>query len=206
LPVGFKFIGECIKEHEDYGDEIFIFGGEESFGCLKGSYARDKDASSAALLAAEMVSWLKDQSKTVWDLMDELRAKYGFYLNDLLDLKYEGAEGFAKMAKLMENLRNNPPKQIGEWTVSSIIDRKTNEFKSPDGAVTGKVDGHTANVIIFNLSEDGKNQVVVRPSGTEPKVKLYIAMHDASGNIEATKAKADKLKNVLKELAEQLTQ
>ncbi len=162
LPVGFKYIGETITAHEDFGDELFVFGGEESFGCLKGSYARDKDASSAALMAAEMVSWLKDNGRTVWDLFAEISRKYGYFLNDLHDIKFEGAAGFAKMTKLMASLRANPPTTLGEISVAS----------STDWAV--RTEGQPTNVVILNLTNNG--QIFVRPSGTEPKVKLYIAL------------------------------
>jgi phosphoglucomutase len=190
LPVGFKYIGQCIAEHEDFGDEIFIFAGEESFGCLKGSYARDKDASSASLLACEMVSWLKDQGKTVWDLFDEIYAKYGYYLDDLVDIKYEGAKGFAQMAQLMSSLRENPPIKIGEWPVVKVIDYK-NRDKNP------------ADMLIFELDKEGKSTVIVRPSGTEPKVKLYIALHGKDE--DETRTKSEPLKIALNQLAEDLT-
>lgn len=190
LPVGFKYIGEVIGQHEDFGDEFFIYGAEESFGSLKGSYARDKDASSPALIAAEMISWLKDQGKTVWDLFDELTAKYGDYHNDLLDLKFEGAEGFATMTKLMASVRTNPPKELGPLKVVQLVDRKTNEITDMNGTVVGKVDGHTANIVQFILDEDGKNVITVRPSGTEPKVKLYIALCNQSPEIITQVAEA----------------
>lgn len=189
IPVGFKFIGEIIRLHEDLGDELFIFGGEESFGCLKGSYARDKDASSAALMVAEMVSWLQDQGKTVWDLFNELQAKYGNYQNDVVNMKFEGAAGFDQMSALMNRLRDEPPKKIGAWDVVQVIDRKENEIKNAEGSVTGMVDGHKANILIFNFTEDGKNRAIIRPSGTEPKIKVYISLHDKSINdLEQLKA------------------
>ncbi len=203
LPVGFKFIGETIQKHEDFGDELFIFGAEESFGSLKGSYARDKDASVAALIAAEMISWLKANGRTVWELFDEIYGKYGFYLSELMDLKFEGAEGFDKMSAIMSRLRQQPPTKIGEWPVVQFIDRGSNEIKDSTGAVIGKVDGHTTNMLVFNLSEDGKNSVVVRPSGTEPKMKLYLSLSEKADSLEKAKdsvhSKAEQLKSVLKE-------
>jgi phosphomannomutase len=194
LPVGFKFIGETIRQHEDFGSELYIFGGEESFGCLKGSYARDKDASSAALIAAEMVSWLKDQDKTVWNLFDELKEKYGDYHNDVVNTKFEGAEGFGQMSAIMNRLRKEPPKQIGPWDVIQVIDRKSNELKNAEGTVTGVIEGHTANILIFNFSEDGKNRAIIRPSGTEPKIKVYLSLHNKST------AEAEQLKTAVNEL------
>lgn len=212
-PVGFKYFGGLITAHEDFGDEIYVYGGEESFGSLKGSYARDKDASSAALLAAEMVSWLKDNGRTVHDLLDELYRRYGYYHNDVISIVYEGAAGFAKMQQLMAKLRNNSPKQIGEWPVHSVIDRSTNEIKGANGRLIGKVEDYPTNALIFHLTEGGQNQVVVRPSGTEPKVKIYVAMYNPAAReasnvgpiIAETKQKAEALKEGLKLLAAQLT-
>lgn len=207
-PVGFKFVGEIIKEKEDLGDELFIFGGEESFGVLKGSYARDKDASVAALLAAEMVSWLKDKQLTVWDLLNEIYGKYGLYYNDLVNVYFEGAEGFAKMGELMANLRANPPKMIGEWPVTEVVDRQSNRIMDSEGNETGKIEGHTANTLIFKLGEDKLSTVVVRPSGTEPKLKLYLSIYNAKakgGDIaavtEETKQQAVRLKEAVNQLA-----
>lgn len=208
LPVGFKYIGDYIKTHEDFGDELFLFGAEESYGSLKGSYSRDKDASSAALIAAELASWLKDHSMTFWDLFDQLYKQYGYYLNDLVDITYEGAEGFAKMTKLMEGLRAKPPKKIGNWQVVSMIDRQTNEVKDASGNNIGKVQSLTTNMLIYYLSEDKKAAVTVRPSGTEPKIKLYIALYnekakgtnDLESVIRETKEQAENLKEALKAL------
>lgn len=211
LPVGFKFIGEAIRQYEDMGNELFIFGGEESFGSLKGSYARDKDASVAALLAAELVSWAKEQGKTVWDIFDEIYAKYGYFHNEAADIYYEGAEGFTKMANLMASLRQNPPQQVGEWKVKSIIDKKTNEIKDTNGKVTGTAEGATANMVVLQLSDDGRSSIIVRPSGTEPKVKLYISLYDEAakgGNVDKvqqdTTATSAALIAALKTLATEL--
>jgi phosphoglucomutase len=159
-----------------------------------------------------MVSWLKDNNRTVWDLFTEIYTRYGYYLNDLLDLKFEGAEGFAKMTKLMDSLRNQPPTEIGQRPVIQVIDRKTNVIKSSTGAMAGTVDGHTTNMIIFNLSDDGKTTAVVRPSGTEPKIKIYLSMYNENAKksdltpvIAETRTQADQLKAALQELATQLT-
>lgn len=188
LPVGFKYIGQCIKEHEDEGDELFIFAGEESYGCLKGSYARDKDASVASLIACEMISYLKDNNLTVWDLLAQMEERYGIYRNVLVDIKYEGAEGFAVMGKIMEGLRQKGPQDIGRWPVISIIDRKTNEVKK-GGQIVKQADGHKTDLLIFNLRPDGKTAVMIRPSGTEAKIKLYISYFLAKGGDKQTAAK-----------------
>lgn len=200
--VGFKYFGATIKQREDFGDELFIYGGEESFGSLKGSYARDKDASAPALIGAEMVSWLKANNRTIWDYENEMHRRYGYYQNDLLNFKFEGAEGFTKMQALMNRLRADLPQTIGDWPVHSVIDRQTNEIKKPTGEVTGSVEGHTTNMLIFNLSEDGRSYVAIRPSGTEPKVKVYITLYSPDAKesdqletiINGTKQQVESLK------------
>lgn len=211
VPVGFKYIGELMNKYEDFGDQLHLYSGEESFGSIKGSYAHDKDASSAALIAAEMMSWLKDTGKTVWDLFDEIYATHGYFDNHLVNIFFEGASGFAKMTKLMDGLRNTPPQQIGEWPVVRMIDRKTNEIKDSSGAVVGKVEDHTTNALVFELSEDGKSSVIIRPSGTEPKVKLYTSIYKATEGQDAQKVTDEaktatvQLEAALKALVDQLT-
>lgn len=186
LPVGFKYIGQIIARAQDEGDEQFIFGGEESFGCLKGDYARDKDASSASLMAAEMISWLKDEGRTVWDLMAEIEARYGRYSDDAIDVYYEGATGFETMAKLMADLRANPPVAIGPYPVISVIDRQSGEIKKPSGELISQTEAEKTDLLIFNLDEEGKSRVMIRPSGTEPKIKLYLT---AFGDLDMAKLK-----------------
>lgn len=159
LLVGFKYIAELIKEKE--GSETFVFGGEESHGILKGSYTRDKDAAVAALLIAELTSLLKDQGKTlVWQL-NELYRRYGLFWETLLSVMYKGADGFAQMQGIMQGLRAKPPQQIADYPVVSVTDRL-----NPEEGVVG-------DVLVFNLSEDKHTRVTLRPSGTEPKLKLY---------------------------------
>lgn len=165
--IGFKYVAEVISEHEDQGDEKFIFAGEESFGSLKGSYTRDKDAAVTTLLIAELTSLLKDEGKTLIDHLNALYRKYGLFWETLRTIAYEGAEGGTTMANIMKNLREHPPQEIAGLEVTRLIDRL-----KPEYAPIGQGD-----VLIFNLSEDNHTRVTIRPSGTEPKVKIYTQLH-----------------------------
>jgi phosphoglucomutase len=166
--IGFKYVAQLIREHQDNGNETFLLGGEESYGLLKGSYCRDKDAAIAALLLCELTSELKDQGKTlVWQL-NELYKKYGVYTETLSNISYPGAEGFQNMQHIMKSLRENPPKEVAGTPIVNIIDRDT--FQGTE----------KGNVLIFQLSEDGHNRLTIRPSGTEPKIKIYTQLHAAT--------------------------
>lgn len=162
LLIGFKYIAELIKLHE--GKEHFIFGGEESHGILKGTYTRDKDAAVAALLMAELASWLKDQNKTIPWQLDQLYRRYGIYSETLQTIMYPGAAGNETMLSIMKSLRLTPPTEISETPVVSITDRLTTE-------------GTKGDVIILNLSADKQTRVTIRPSGTEPKLKIYTQVY-----------------------------
>lgn len=188
--VGFKYIGRLIEAHEDQGQEKFIFAGEESYGCLKGSYARDKDASVAALIAGELVAWLKANQRTIDDYLAEIYQRYGYYALQPVDLKFPGASGFQEMQSLMARLRETPTTQIGEWPVSRVIDFAKAE--------------EPTNMLILNLDEAGRTQVIVRPSGTEPKIKLYTSYYASmvkgtSGNAyDQAMSQAQEQSNALK--------
>lgn len=164
LLVGFKYVAELI--HLKEGQEIFVFGGEESHGILKGSYARDKDAGIAALLMAELTSYLKDQGHTVPWQLNQLYRRYGIYWETLASTFYPGAEGFTKMMSIMQNLRQNPPQKIGDYAVTSVTDRLVSD------------EGTKGDVLVFNLSEDKQTRITIRPSGTEPKLKIYTQIHE----------------------------
>lgn len=163
--IGFKYVAQLIREHQDNGNETFILGGEESYGLLKGSYCRDKDAAVAALLLCELASELKDQNKTLLWQLDELYKKYGVYTETLTNISYPGAEGFQNMQKIMKQLRENSRKEIAGVSVVNFIDRET---------YSGTEKG---NVLIFELSDNHHNRLTIRPSGTEPKIKIYTQLH-----------------------------
>lgn len=166
--VGFKYVAQLIREYQDNGNETFLLGGEESYGLLKGSYCRDKDAAVAALLLCELASDLKDQGKTLMWQLNELYKKYGIYTETLTNISYPGAEGFQNMQNIMKTLRENPPKEVAGTPVVNIIDR--DKFEGTE----------KGNVLVFELSEDGHNRLTLRPSGTEPKIKIYTQLHTAT--------------------------
>ena len=163
--IGFKYVAQLIREHQDGGTETFVLGGEESYGLLKGSYCRDKDAAVAALLLCELASELKDQGKTLMWQLNELYKKYGVFTETLANISYPGAEGFQNMQRIMGQLRTNPPKEIAGAPIVNIIDRET---------FSGTEKG---NVLIFELSDDHHSRLTIRPSGTEPKIKIYTQLH-----------------------------
>ena len=164
---GFKFIGEQIAAVEAEGHpERYIFGFEESYGYLSGAHVRDKDAVNASMLCCEMTAWYRAQGKTLAQAMDDLYAKHGCYHNDLASFTYEGADGMKKMQSIMEELRKNPPKALGDEAVTAIVDYKFDDTGLPK-----------SNVLQYQ-SESCK--ILVRPSGTEPKVKLYLSSRAAT--------------------------
>ena len=159
---GFKFIGEQIALLEAAGEiDRYIFGFEESYGYLSGGHVRDKDAVNASMLCCEMTAWYKARGMTLAQAMDALYEKYGFYRNDLASFTFEGAEGMRKMASIMDNLRANPPKTLDGKSVTKVVDYQAGVSGLPK-----------SNVLEFQTDSA---KVLVRPSGTEPKVKVYLS-------------------------------
>ena len=176
LLTGFKYIGELITQLEEKGEaERYILGMEESYGYLAGTYARDKDGVVAAMLIAEMAAHYKKLGKTLADVMDEIYAEHGIYLNTLLNFAFEGAEGMATMSNMMENLRQNPPASIADLDVVKISDYKTSIATETASGIMTHIDLPKSNVLSYSLV-DGCS-AIVRPSGTEPKIKIYITAH-----------------------------
>jgi len=164
---GFKFIGEQIAAVEAEGHpERYIFGFEESYGYLSGAHVRDKDAVNASMLCCEMTAWYRAQGKTLAQAMDDLYAKHGCYHNDLASFTYEGADGMKKMQSIMDELRKNPPKALGDEAVTAIVDYKFDDTGLPK-----------SNVLQY---QSDSCKILVRPSGTEPKVKLYLSARAAT--------------------------
>ena len=171
---GFKFIGEQIADVESQGHpERYIFGFEESYGYLSGAHVRDKDAVNASMLCCEMTAWYRAQGKTLAQAIDALYEEYGYYRNDLASFTYEGADGMAKMQAIMEDLRKNPPAELDGEAVTSIVDYKFDETGLPK-----------SNVLQY---QSASSKILVRPSGTEPKVKLYLSAR--AGSMEAAAKK-----------------
>ena len=171
---GFKFIGEQIALLEAAGQiDRYIFGFEESYGYLSGGHVRDKDAVNASMLCCEMTAWYKAKGQTLAQAMDALYEKYGFYRNDLASFTFEGAEGMQKMASIMDTLRKNPPKALDGKAVTKVVDYQAGVSGLP-----------RSNVLEFQTDSA---KVLVRPSGTEPKVKVYLSAR-ASAMEEALQA------------------
>ncbi len=169
---GFKFIGEQIAQLEKAGEaHRFLLGFEESYGYLSSGYVRDKDAVVGSLLICEMAAWYKKQGKTLGEAMDDLYTKFGRYLNKVDSYTFEGADGMTKMQNIMESLRENAPKAFGGHSVVSALDYKTAKIE------VGGVELPPANVLEYGLGAVGS--VIVRPSGTEPKLKIYYSLKGA---------------------------
>lgn len=168
---GFKFIGEKIKESEETGIGTYIFGFEESYGYLKGTYARDKDAVVATMLIAEMTLWCKENGSSLAEFMDSIYAKYGRYIEYVESVVMEGIDGSEKIAAIMDKLRADTPTSIGGKKVMAVRDYETSIRTEIKSGTTEEILLPKSNVIYLEL-EDGNN-FIVRPSGTEPKIKLY---------------------------------
>ena len=168
---GFKFIGEKIKESEETGKGTYIFGFEESYGYLKGTYARDKDAVVATMLIAEMTLWCKENGSSLAEFMDGIYAKYGRYIEYVESVVMEGIDGSEKIAAIMDKLRTDTPTSIGGKKVMAVRDYETSVRTEIKSGTTEEILLPKSNVIYLEL-EDGNN-FIVRPSGTEPKIKLY---------------------------------
>lgn len=166
---GFKFIGEVIKNHEAEGHGTFLFGFEESYGYLKGTYTRDKDAVNASMLICEMTAYYKKKGMTLADALNALFAKYGYCYEKTGELYMEGVDGAEKMAALMNGLRQNPPQKFGDYSIALVGDYLAQTI-TKDGK--SESTGLPASNVLYYELENG-DVIVVRPSGTEPKVKFY---------------------------------
>ena len=197
---GFKFIGEVIKSYEAEGKENeFLLGFEESYGYLLGSYARDKDAVEAAMMILEMTAYYKKQNMTLIDALEKLYDAYGFYSERTIDIYMEGFDGIEKRKKVMQSLRDNIPESFGGVKVKEARDYKSGEIKYLDENKTVSTGLAPSDVLYYVLVNGDK--IVVRPSGTEPKIKIYLLAHDDNQSvllekIEAYAADAKNLANI----------
>ncbi len=168
---GFKFIGEKIKEAEETGVGTFLFGYEESYGYLSGTYARDKDAVVASMLVAEMALYYREKGLSLYDQLQNVYKKYGFYNEFVVSATFEGITGGEKIAAIMAGIRGNTPKTFGGKKVLAVRDYKTQIRTDVLTGATEKIDLPASDVIYLELEDS--NNFVIRPSGTEPKIKLY---------------------------------
>lgn len=196
--VGFKYIGELLSQKEST-NETFVIGGEESYGLLKGTYAHDKDGAVGALLLAEYAAELKQLGKTLYDKLLELFSKYGVYQEKLASVSLPGANGFTRMQSIMSEIRNNPPKVLAGYEVSAFSDYQTLVKTDILDGDTEQIDCIKGNVIVFELG-DHRRRVTVRPSGTEPKLKLYLQWYE-----EAISNDSVEIENQIRKLDSELS-
>lgn len=196
---GFKYIGEQIRLFEENHTYNYVFGLEESYGCLAGTYARDKDACVAVMMLCEVASWYKKQGKTLWDAMLAMYEKYGYFKEGLETITLKGMDGAQQIQQMMAEAREHLPKQIGDAKVLAVRDYKTDvRYDMTDGSksATGLP---TSNVLYYELEDH--SWCCVRPSGTEPKIKFYFGVKGTS--LSDAEAKLDSLQKAMMALFEQ---
>lgn len=175
---GFKWIGKQILKNETTGHGTYLFGMEESYGCLIGTYARDKDAISATAALCEAAAYYKQKGMTLWDAMVAMYEKYGYYKDSVKSIGLSGIEGLAKIQSIMETLRNNTPAEVGGYKVVSARDYKLDTIRDMETGAVKPTGLPASNVLYYDL-EDGA-WICVRPSGTEPKIKFYFGVKGTS--------------------------
>ena len=191
---GFKYIGEQIKFFEQTGSNEYVFGFEESYGCLVGTHARDKDAVVAVMALCEAAAYYKTQGITLWDQMLNIYNKYGYYKEDLVTMTFKGADGAKKMQDMMDAYRKNTPKQVGAYKVLRLRDYKNDVITDLATGETVPTGLPKSNVLYFELENDA--WFCVRPSGTEPKIKFYAGIKGTS--LEDSAKKLDDLMEAIK--------
>ena len=190
---GFKFIGEQIRLFEEENSYEYMFGLEESYGCLAGTYARDKDACVAVMMLCEVAAYCKKHGKTLWDEMLEMYEKYGYYREGLSTITLKGIDGAAQIQTMMENLRKNPPKNFGRFHVKAVRDYNSDERLDMTTGEKTSTNLPKSNVMYYELSEDA--WCCARPSGTEPKIKFYMGVKGST---------LEEAEGLLEELTEEL--
>lgn len=191
---GFKYIGEQIKFFEQTGSNEYVFGFEESYGCLVGTHARDKDAVVAVMALCEAAAYYKTQGITLWDQMLNIYNKYGYYKEDLFTMTFKGADGAKKMQDMMDAYRKNTPKQVGAYKVLRLRDYKNDVITDLATGETIPTGLPKSNVLYFELENDA--WFCVRPSGTEPKIKFYAGIKGNS--LDDSAKKLDELMEAIK--------
>ncbi len=185
---GFKFIGEQIKLFEQTGCNHYVFGLEESYGCLAGTHARDKDAVVAVMCLCEAAAWCKKQGITLWDQMLRLYEQFGYYKESQYAITLKGIDGSRQITEIMERLRSNPPKEFGALKVTAFRDYLSGRVTDIETGSQSETGLPESNVLYFDLTND--SWCCARPSGTEPKIKFYMGvkgenLSDAQAKVEA---------------------
>ena len=191
---GFKYIGEQIKLFEQTGSNNYVFGLEESYGCLAGTHARDKDAVVAVMCLCEVAAWCKKMGITVWDQMLRLYEKYGYYKETQYAMTLKGIDGAAQIQAIMDKLRSNPPKSFGDLRVKEFRDYEKDTVLDLETGETKPTGLPKSNVLYFDLTND--SWCCARPSGTEPKIKFYMGVKGTS--LEDAQVRLEKLTENLK--------
>ncbi|MEG0766598.1 MAG: phospho-sugar mutase, partial [Clostridia bacterium] len=171
---GFKFIAEQIQSFEETGSHTFLFGFEESYGFLSSTFVRDKDAVNASLLVAELALYLKTQGRTLFDLLQEIYMRFGYYVERVASVSLPGKDGLSRMQTLMQALRAHPPITLGRLAVTAVRDYQTGLRTEVRGA-SAPMGLPASDVLYYEI--EGGHWVCIRPSGTEPKVKVYVNTH-----------------------------
>lgn len=193
---GFKWIGREILKTEKTGKGEYLFGFEESYGCLIGTHARDKDGIVASMALCEAAAYYKKRGKTLWDAMIEMYEKYGYYKDEVVSITHKGIEGLAKIKSTMDGLRENPPKAFGNYEVTAMRDYEKDIIKDLRTGEERKTGLPASNVLYFELTSD--SWLCVRPSGTEPKIKIYFGV--VGDSMEDADKKSSELAAVVKDL------
>ena len=196
---GFKNIGAVMKKAEEKKDKTYVFGYEESYGCLIGDYARDKDGIAAVMALCEAACYYKSKNKTLWDAMNDIYEKYGYYKEAQVSIVREGAQGSQEIKDMMTKMRNTNIEKIGQYQVLTFKDVEKDIVKDIKTGKVTKTGLPQSNVLYYELEEDA--WCCVRPSGTEPKIKFYMGVK-ADTNEEANQ-KLEKLKNAMLKIAEE---
>ena len=195
---GFKYIGQKMLEFEKSGKGTYLFGMEESYGCLPGTYARDKDAVAASMFLCEAAAYYKTRNMTLWDAMLEMYEKYGYFQEHVESVTLKGKDGLQKIKEIMEKLHSEKRTEVGGYAVKKVRDYEKDEILDLSDNSVSPTGLPKSNVIYYELEKDAL--VCVRPSGTEPKIKFYVGVKGS--DLEDARAKAEALAKAAGELAQ----
>jgi len=197
---GFKYIGQKILEFETTGKGHYLFGFEESYGCLIGTHARDKDAIVATMALCEAAAYYKTKGKTLWDAMIDMYEKYGYYKDGIQSITLKGIEGLEKIQQILNTLREETPSSFGPYKVVKARDYQADTIKDMETGEVKPTGLPNSNVIYYDLTDEA--WLCVRPSGTEPKVKFYYGVKGAS--LEDADKKSEELGKEVLEMIDKM--